>query len=287
LKELSVVDFLNSFSVPVVLGSVSTSLFFARFFHADLPWVFYYLLGSTVWVIYTIDHVLDGQKTQMNSASLRHRIHYRYRTSLGLVSTLLIVANALIATRYLTVEGVFNGLPLALFVVVYFLTVHVKAFEKPFWWKEVFTAIGVTWGMAILPGLSGDLSFSISNVMLMLIFTCINFSNLLIFSYFDKSKDHRDGVISSAIAIPKEQNKALINNVLITAFALLCFWVFLIQNVQKLAVSMSFLMMINVLGMIVLQESRFKKNNLYRLWGDLIYLIPGIIWFLLRNKGIF
>jgi len=45
--------------------------------------------------------------------------------------------------------------------------------------------------------------------------------------------------------------------------------------------------MLNVLLVIYIQEDRFAEKESYRFWGDFIYLIPGLVWYLLGERQFF
>jgi len=287
LADLSVTEFLNCFSLPVVIGSVVTAFFFSQYFRSELSWSFYWLLPSTVWLIYTIDHVLDGEKLGLNASSLRHRIHFKYRKELRFLAFLILVLNTILAITTLSFSILIPGSILATFVLGYFILVHKKNTASNPILKEIMIALGACIGMMILPGIPASIEFSLSNSLLIAIFFGINLSNILIFSYFDYHNDISDGFSSGASVLGLGKLHQLIITILITCFFLVALWTFAIVSVRKLPMIMALMLMINILGMIMMQKDIFKEQGKYRLWGDMIYLVPGLIWFLLRNKFLF
>ena len=106
ISDLEIVEFINCFSVLVVAGSVSTSYFFGQIYKAQLGFSFYWLLASTIWIIYTLDHVLDGMKQKEQSVSIRHYIHYKYRKTILPTLAALSIFNAYIALVFFATYSV-------------------------------------------------------------------------------------------------------------------------------------------------------------------------------------
>lgn len=180
------------------------------------------------------------------------------------------------------------GLLLSGFVVIYFFVVHRMHPLSSSRFKEVAIAIGVWLGMLVLPGLPKSLELNAANVALHLTFISLNLSNLLIFSYFDFESDSNDGLIyRSSGELAKERLSGQINYTLATTFILIGFWAFSVNSSGKLPVIMAFMLMLNVLMILMLRKDLFVKDELYRLLGDMIYVLPGLIWFILRDKPVF
>lgn len=286
-SKLSLVEIINCFSLLVVFGSVSTSYFFASLFHAKLSFWFYYLLPSTVWIIYTLDHVLDGIKLKEEAISIRHYIHYKYRGVILPIVGILSLFNLYVALVYLEEKILIAGFIIAAIVALYFLFIHFfKSLKAPFN-KEFLVALVVCSGMVLLPGLQGNLSFNLGSICIILSMVLINYTNLLLFSYFDYENDKANGLQSVATDWGLDKTKTMAINTLGSAFVLFVFWLFQHDNPSKLAVSVAFLLMVNILTVMIIQEDRFKQNELYRFWGDFIFLLPGIVIYLIQLRTYF
>src|SRR5687767_3029402 len=66
---------LNILSIDVALGSVCCAAWFAEIFNVNLKPYVLMALGLTVWIIYTIDHLLDARKIHVSASTERHRYH--------------------------------------------------------------------------------------------------------------------------------------------------------------------------------------------------------------------
>ncbi|MBO6517526.1 MAG: hypothetical protein JJ975_13350 [Bacteroidia bacterium] len=287
ISQLGVVDFINCFSLLVVAGAVSTAYFFGQLFHAHLGYAFYWLLGSTIWIIYSFDHVLDGMKQGEESVSVRHYIHFRYRKIIVPTVSALAVFNLFVAYYFLTPKLLQFGLGLTALVILYFSLVHVVKRLKTSWFKELFVSVVVCCGMVVLPGISGDMDASFASLSLVACMILINYANLLLFSFYDYDSDIRNGLTSAATEWGKEKIKSVIMNVLASAFALFVFWTFSVTSKVKLPVSVVIMIMFNVLLLLYIQEERFQEKGRYRFWGDFIFLVPGLVWYVLVNKNFF
>ncbi len=287
ISQLGVTEFVNCFSLLVVAGSISTSYFFGQLFHANLSFSFYWLLGSTIWIIYGLDHVLDGLKKKEESISVRHYIHYKYRKVIVPTLGAVAVFNAFIAYFFLDSKVMLFGLALGGLVILYFGIIHIFKGFKVNWLKELFVSIVVCAGMVVLPGLSGDMDISVGSLTLVACMILINFSNLLLFSYYDHDSDVANGLNSAATQWGKEVTRSVILKTLGSAFALFFFWTILILSPVKLPVTVALLLMFNILLMIYIQEDKFKVKGRYRFWGDFVFLIPGLVWWVLVNKQFF
>ncbi len=281
IKTLNVKEFFNSFSLLVVLGSISTSYFFARVFNSKPDFWFYHLLGTTVWAIYTADHILDGYRNDDASLSLRHKLHVRYKWILSGLVVLIAVSNIFISIEHLPRRVFVYGTGLLVFVMVYLVIVHLFFRKKKFVGKEIFIAFGVTGGMALLPAVYGNFEWNFSNSLLLVIFTSLNLVNLLIFAYFDRDHDLRSGFDSIVQLLGSAKVKKIVNLLLGLIFVLIGIWAFSVEHQVKLYISIVFLFMMHVLALIMLRENEFIQQERYRFWGDFIYLIPGLFWMLL------
>lgn len=285
ISELSIIDFLNVFSVPVALGSVSTSFFFSRYFLADVSIVFYWLLGSSIWIVYTMDHLIDGSRLKDKAVFLRHKVHYTYRSVLWPILLALVAFNIIISFLFASKTLILSGLVIGGVVGIYFLITQVFAWVYGLL-KEIVVAVVVAFGMVVMPALEGGVEVDIHLISAAAVFICLNLTNLLIFSYFDFEGDKEAKLNTSATDLGAEAVKNLIYNFLASGFVLFTIYLFLANhkplNIISLVVAV--LMMLNMLLFLMQFEEKARKNNLFRLVGDSIYLLPGLVILILHRS---
>ncbi|MFT5723902.1 MAG: 4-hydroxybenzoate polyprenyltransferase [Bacteroidia bacterium] len=287
ISNLSVAEFINCFSLLVALGTISTSYFFGQIYHADLSFSFFWLLATTTWIIYTLDHILDGYKLKEDSISVRHLIHYKYRKSIVPTLAALCLFNGYLAWFFLPINVIWSGIIVSFFVGLYFGIVHLLKSKQIVFPKELFVSIIVAIGMVVLPGIVGDMRFSFESVLMVCSMACINYANLLLFSYYDYENDVKNGLMSAATHWGLTKTKMMIMNALALAFVLFTAWTFLIISPVKIQISIALLVMLNVLLVIYIQEERFAKKERYRFWGDFIFLVPGFVWWFFEQNTFF
>src|SRR5689334_7150262 len=84
---------LNILSVDVALGAVCCAAWFATLFEVTLRPHAFVVLGLTVWIIYTADHLLDAKRTEGVASTKRHRFHQQHFSFLVVVLILTVITD--------------------------------------------------------------------------------------------------------------------------------------------------------------------------------------------------
>ncbi len=258
--------FIQALSLDVVLGAVIFSLFISEVFKIVVPIVVYVELAIAVWCIYTWDHLRDI-KDKKDPVSFRHQFHKRFSKQLTILLLFSLLTGAILVF-FLPINTVYMGVVISIFVLFYFCIIH---FIPTFYHKE--TLIAVLYGMGIFLGpISCLKGYPENEVFYYLGYSIlIAFSNLMIFSEFEKKTDKRDGYPSLAIRLG---NKAhlLISTILIFQFVSLVL-LFLSSLVAR-EVFYCFISMITILCIVYFGRKTSLKNEYYRVLGDGIFFIP-------------
>jgi hypothetical protein len=271
--------FCNAFSILVVFGSVSTASFFSYYWEVGHDLFFYWLLGSSVWLIYTIDHLFDAFRLGNHASSLRHQLHYKFRYLLLVIVFFVLgfnITEAWLLWQFF-VYIPFGTLLFALFCLYLVLVMWFHKNGKPVYLKEVWVAIFATMGMAFSPVFGESIQLDAGNLLILLNFTLLNFANLLTFSRFDLRNDRTDNMLSLAAYLGFAKTSRWIFNLLALVFFITVVWLFAEDWHHKIKGALAFILMINILALINFRYYVFRQNARYRFWGDLIYLIPGLV----------
>lgn len=273
----SLIDFVNTFSIWVVLGSLVTYWFFALSFNQEPNGVVGLILALSIWVIYTFDHLLDGIQTKGESLSKRHYLHYKYKKSL--VVLLIVFSVIILYLVYFQLDYKYVPFGILLFVLtaIHFAINHLvlEQIKVRFYIKEVFIALVVSLGfcgLPLVPMIPNDVPSS--TMFLFVPFFLLNLSNLMLFSYFDFEEDLENKFISSANifgpsnALSLAKIGSIISIVLTTAIVLLF--------TKSYVTSGTLIIMNGFLLIISFNPTYFKTNGYYRFWGDFIYLFPAL-----------
>lgn len=274
----SILNFINTYSILVAIGSLSSYLFFSNLFDVKPNYVLALGLSLSLWIIYTLDHLLDGLSIGKDASSIRHREHFLKHKQM--VRWMLFGLIILIALSF-WVPQVYYGYVLFLFILTllhfcinYFLS---RKYTFLRYLKEIFVALVVTIGFVITPLIGNEESLNLTQLIyIFIIFYFINLSNLLIFSFFDRDRDHRDNMLTIAHLYSHRKLKRLIylgigmsTTILVISYinghlTLISFFVFASMQLTLLFIT-SF-------------PSYFKFSDRYRFFGDLIYLYPIVVF---------
>lgn len=244
--------------------------FFARIFHVHLRPYGLASLGVTVWIIYTLDHLLDARKVKHVAASQRHRFHQQHFNKLVVLVVVAVIVDFLLIL--LIRRPILNwGIGLSLIVILYL------AFQQRLKsYKELVVSFLYSAGV-LLPALSlTDIQFSIAEILLMVSFMLTALINLIVFSRYDFKRDIRDQHFSVVTHFGLRRT----NRILIALFVIhvisLCFLILNSIYVHEAFV----LMAMNIVLFVIFQfPSNFSADDHYRLIGDAVFLFPLVYFF--------
>lgn len=275
---LSIFNFINTYSVFVAIGSLSSYLFFSELLNVKPNYIVATGLSIGLWVIYSLDHLLDGLSLGEKASSVRHREHFlkhKQITSLILIGIVSLIGLSFwlpfIYYNYIVFLCV---LTLIHFLFNYTLSIRFVALR---YFKEVFIAFVVTIGFVITPVVEDHSSIDMNQLEhVFILFYFINLSNLFLFSYFDNEHDQKDNMITIAhfYGLGKLRN--------LFFFGIAISFVFLgISFINGYVDGISFTLFLTMqitLLIIIVFPSFFGTNDRYRFFGDLIYLYPLAIF---------
>lgn len=264
-KVIKLYRLFNILSLDVASGAVIGSLFFAKNFEVAPSIPSLISLGLTVWIIYTVDRLLDIQDVEGEAASDRHRFHQRNQKKLvRWVVVIMMIDFGLIFFMPTTILK--QGAVLSLVVVVYLL------FRKRLYIsKELLVAILYTAGV-LLPVWPSN-RINSDDFLFILLFFLNALLNLIVFSWVEKKNDIMDKQPSLATIIDEKSMRS----VLITLFVItcsLCFYLVLQPACHFIA--LIFFVMTIILLSIFLFKEFFIVNGYYRIVGDAVFLLPLI-----------
>ncbi len=176
----------NYLSFDVACGAMVCATFFAHILHVQMIPYGLASLGLTVWIIYTIDHLLDVRKLKREASSKRHRFHQK---NLWTLLTFLIIAILIDLSLILLIRKpiLIWGIGLALVVVLYLCFQ-----QRLILFKELVVSLLYSSGI-LLPAMSlTRMVLSVDEIILISFFTLTAFINLILFSWYDWKQDIRD-----------------------------------------------------------------------------------------------
>jgi 4-hydroxybenzoate polyprenyltransferase len=263
---------LNILSIDVALGSVCCAAWFAKLLDVSLRPQALIVLGLTVWIIYTADHLVDAKRTEGPASTQRHRFHQQHFSLLLIVLILTVVVDVILVS--FIKQAVFQwGFVLSLVMVAYFL---IQRFLK--YLKELTVAIIFSCGV-LLPSVAvthKPIDFSLALIIAEFMLTAL--LNLLLFSWFDRDNDREDKRESFVTLAGERGSKGFVGAVFLLNAVLLIGTAFYIPTMIG---NMAILMLMNaILAFMLFRPNYFQPNDRFRIIGDAVFLLP-IIYLLL------
>ena len=255
-------------SLDVTAGAIVFMYFLAQEFGVPVRWSEAAALGLAVWVIYSIDHLLDA-RVAIEPISERREFHREHSKVLLLLTLLAVVSGTWIVTL-LSTEVIISGGILAMVAIGYLAVAQIKKWSG---FKEVQIAFGYVAGVSLVPLVNLEIVepwYWLTTGLLFL--TAL--TNLILFSWYERKQDQSEGFTSLVLALGEKK----ISSILTLMFVLtLLGAIVLSQNVDSWR-SVIFFLTAGVINFGLWKYSNFfSQNNRYRSVGDAVFLLP-IIW---------
>ncbi|MEM6734722.1 MAG: hypothetical protein AAF620_01515 [Bacteroidota bacterium] len=245
-------------SLDIVLGAVILLRFFSNTLVVNPPIVVYFLLGSSVWIVYTIDHIRDAKKAKICS---RHRYQFHLRNEKNLrIIVLVFIVVCIGMTFYIRLSILISGMLLVGFSGIYLLVQDILAKNGL---KEFYVALIYTLGILIVP-------FVLKGLFELKIFISLfllSYANLIIFSWFEKGEDISDGFTSLATYVSGSVLQKIILGIISLGIS-----ISISTDLTKTGIF--FLAGFFVYAALFLQDKWSCRNDRFRTIGDGIFLMP-------------
>lgn len=259
---------LNLLSIDVAAGAAIGAAFFARILHVRLYPQAYAVLGLTVWIIYTCDHLLDAYLLKKPASTARHRLHQRHFKLLAGLVVAAIAAN-LVLVVFIRRELMMPGFLVAVVCCAYLLLSRWLRFAK-----EVVGTLLYSSGV-LLPAMSLNSDVSFDQGVIIAQFVVIVFINMLLFARMSYETDIRDNHQSLITTIGPKAGDWLIA-LSFTAFMGLA----LVPIDAGVVTRLVLVAMAATLLLIFVFREYFLSGERYRVAGDAIFLMPAVLLFL-------
>jgi hypothetical protein len=251
----------NLLSLDVALGAIITALFFAKQVSAPVRIYGIAALGLTVWIIYTVDRLMDVRHLSQPAASERHRFHQKHFNILKIVviAAIVMVCILMVFIRPVVLVG---GLILAPIIMMYLLLQN----KIPI--KELTVAMLYSLGV-LLPAWPGSWKLMLLIAGLIGQLFLIALTNLLLFAWFEFDVDSKMGQASIATRLGKRNVGILLFILFATGLS-----TSLGSSLFYNSISWVFFLMWIALILPFYFDKYFEQQERYRLWSDAIFYIP-------------
>ncbi len=245
-------------SLDIVLGAVILLRFFSNELAVSPSILIYFLLGASVWLIYTADHLRDAKSGKLSTRG-RYQFHLNNEWILKVVGLVVLTAS-IIALFYIDMSIFLAGLVLIGFAGLYLLVQDALAKNGL---KEFYVALVYSSGILLPPFVLASLIRW--DILFLLIL--LTFSNLILFSWYEKKEDEADGFSSIATSVSKANLQRIIYSTLSFGLAL----AFLLDYSR---VNVFFFIGFTIYVMLSVSLNWANQNQRYRIIGDGVFLLP-------------
>jgi hypothetical protein len=261
-------QYVNILSLDIAAGAIISALFFAQIFNVQIKPYGLLALGLTVWIIYTVDHLRDAKKIKHSASTKRHRFHQQYFYSLTVFVGLATLLDAV--TIFFIRRQVFEwGLILFAIVLIYLIVQQYLRFLK-----EFFIAWLYTWGVLLLSITITTITLSIADALLIAQFGLIAWTNLVLFSWFDHVFDERDKQNSLVTILGKRPTIFFLYGLFAVNFLITAIQFVLFTPTTPVLI----LCLMNIILFLIFTfRVPLAKNDIYRLIGDAVFFVPGLL----------
>ncbi|PIB37307.1 hypothetical protein BFP72_18765 [Reichenbachiella sp. 5M10] len=260
-------------SLDIALGAVVLTQSIAYLFGVSMEPSVSWALFLCVWMIYTLDHLLDAKKLKKEPSMPRHTFHYRFATPI-FGALIVVAALSLILVFYLPVATLLYGTVVAGLVGIYILLT---------WWlrvfiaKEVLIATLYTVGVFLGP-LSSGLVWDYSVVVVFVELWLLALINLMLFSMYEQAKDQQDGFSSWATIFGQKQLVKMLKGAFIVLFFVLLYGFWYETGRFWFIFQLLITVMGGFLAVLFFRREFFYQNESYRVIGDAVFFVPVLVF---------
>lgn len=266
---------LQILSIDVAFGAAAGAFLVCKVLAIQLPSIIYFSLTMAVWLIYTIDHLMDAAKMQQKAITPRHVFHQKYYKELLCIWLVLFVVTGFLSLAYLPIQTIKFGMIATILVVVHLVLVNMLGTKISILvQKELGVAIIYSVGVVVGP-------LSMMNTMPKYLWWVMGqlflyaFINLLEFSYFERDVDKKQDQTSIARSLGTQQLEIIIY-IMLAVGALVNFYC-LAYFTSMVVIQLVLSTMYGVLTLVFIKKQIFAANERYRTWGDGVFLFPVVL----------
>lgn len=274
--------YLQWLSVDVAAGALAGGLMAQGVCGVDVHWSWYVVLPLAVWVVYTLDHLLDARRLGAKASTPRHRFHHIYFKRIATVAAAVGVLTFGLAVWGMGLSGLAFGACMAALTGGHLLLVRWAGSRvAPWLLKELGVALVYVLGIWGWPLWCSDEPITLVLLLPVLQYLALALANLLTFSWFERESDAADGQTSFVLAIGSKAAQGTI--IALVAVALGC-TVLLMGCDGHDAVAQAVIVVMALLTLVMLLRPRWMaKSERYRWFGDGVFLLPYLYVLFAQN----
>jgi len=276
-KAFPFLRLLNTLSFDIVIGAVFSAILVIKLLNVVPGWAYWIVLPISVWIIYTLDHIIDALRLKKQANTYRHIFHFQYLKTILSILAAFSALNLVFIIFWLENKIIYFGLVLSLVTSLYLILIHFSGKKNSFLPKEIFVTFIYTVGIWGGPIAMTNLNISTGQLILMIIFFLLVLADVLLLSFFEVGSDQKDNHPTIAVKFGQAVTTKIIFTLIFVVYILSIFIIFsdelfLHRSIAKLYLFMGLIQII-IIGI----PQFFEKNKLYRYIIEIVFWIPGFI----------
>ncbi|MCF6242862.1 MAG: hypothetical protein L3J74_16160 [Bacteroidales bacterium] len=269
-------------SLDIVLGALSGGIMAQKIFNIPINYTGLIILGISVWIIYTADHLLDNMKSKNKTPAERRLFYRKYFKLLSIFEIFFVAIVIYMSFRFFEIKLIKAGFIIVLFIAVYFLMLYLFNAKRVFLLqKELIVALIYTIGIFIAPFVKTYPEINICQILIMLVFFLIVWADILLISIFEYDKDLKDNFTSLPIIIGVKNTANIMKILLYLAFVVLIVINLLFPFNIIYTASSTILLVIAIAQIIIYKhKTYFNQKDIYRFVTEAVFFLPALIIFI-------
>jgi len=270
----------QTLSLDVVIGVLAISFFASKLLDVEAKPIWLLILVLATWSFYTIDHLIDGNKSKGKSTIFRHQFHFNNKIILGTFAIICGVTALILSLLFLNPQIIQLGILMGLLVLIYFMVLKFFGNKKLlFLQKEIIIASVYVVGIWLAPLVWTGKIPDIFTIAVIIVLFLLAWAEGIMASWFDYENDLNEKHNSFTVLFGKQNTRRFLIILHILIFIIVKISVFFVtSNIQFFAMLILALMNLSLL-MIILSPKYFTNSNRYRVFGEITFWLPILIFF--------
>ncbi len=278
----NLLELLQFLSIDTVLGTVAIGYMAIRILNVEPNPIWWLILPMTVWVVYSVDHLIDANKKKNDAIIERHYFHYQFKFPIAIMVMIVGITALILSLLYLDFGIVKLGILLCVIISIYFtLLSTIKYSNIVLLQKELIIAFTYTTGIFLAPLYwNGSLPSHPILIIIINIFL-LAWAEGVIISWFDFENDIKDGHNSFTIIVGRRRTRQVL--ILVHMLIEISIIYVLISSTLSTVILFTFfiLLLINfILGLTILFPFSSLSTKYHRIIGESVFILPALLVFI-------
>ncbi len=261
------------------MGAVSLVFIVSWIRQEEVATPIYLALVVSILSIYNLDHLLDAYRLNESKSSYRHSFYKKYFKMLIIWQAVLAICAVWVLFQ-LPIQIIIAGGIMSAAIGIYFIFIFNNTY-KIYLLRESIVALGYALSVGVIPFFVSFecLSLEFSGIFFIIFFMAL--TNLWVFALYEQEIDEGQNHHSIARRIDVARLMMMAKGIII--ISIIFIMVFLVIHSYYI-IGTAFIIVQLIYFSLLLYKEIFRKNDFYRLIGESILILPGLL--LLLSHGV-